>query len=454
MHNDPSVIEHEPGERRRGIIGWWHGTPLYLRILGALILGAAVGALFGPKVAWLEMPGKLVLRLLGALAPPLVLVAIVNALINADIRGRLAGRLVALLILNTIVAILIGLLVANIVRPGRHASLRPEPEKRASADIADPEERRIVETLEDHGYVPRKGPEKKKSEIELFLENVPKSIVGPFGDQANVIGVIFIAVAFGMAFRKVADRPVTSIRELVQLAFDSLITVLHWVIDVVPIGIFGVVASIVGTRGFAPFLSLGWFIAAVILALILQAAYYLLRVKFWSWVRPFDLVRGCRDALVMAFSTASSTATMPVTYSCLRDRVRIRERSASLGSLVGANFNNDGTALYEAMAALFISQLIGQNLDFTQQLSLVFLSVAASVGAAGIPEAGLVTMVMVFRAVNLPTEYIAILFTVDWFLDRCRTAINVMGDMNVSCILDGKSSESAPGAPLPDAAAT
>ena len=426
------------------MIGWWHGTPLYLRILGALILGAVVGAVFGPRAGWLETPGKLVLRLLGALAPPLVLAAIVNALINADIRGRIAGRLLGLLILNTFVAIVIGLLVANVVRPGRHAALRPEPAETASAKITDPEERRIVEALEKHGYVPKKGPEKPKSEIEQFLENVPKSIVGPFGDQANVIGVIFIAIAFGMAFRKVADQPVANVRDLVRLAFESLITVLHWVIDVVPIGIFGVVASIVGTKGFAPFLSLGWFIGAVILALLLQAAYYLLRVRFWSWVNPLDLIRGCRDALVMAFSTASSTATMPVTYSCLRDRVGLRERSASLGSLVGANFNNDGTALYEAMAALFIAQLLGMHLDIGTQLSLVFLSVAASVGAAGIPEAGLVTMVMVFRAVKLPTEYIAILFTVDWFLDRCRTAINVMGDMNVSCILDGRTRENDP----------
>ena len=444
MDSEPSVVEHEPRERRRGIIGWWHGTPLYLRILFALILGAAVGVIFGPAVGWMETPGKLVLRLLGALAPPLVLVAIVNALINADVRGKLAGRLIGLLVLNTLVAIVIGLLVANVLRPGRHASLKPEPSTTASSKITDSEERRIIETLEKHGYATKKGPEKPKSEIELFLENVPKSIVGPFGDQANVIGVIFIAVAFGMAFRKVADRPITTVRELVHLAFDSLITVLHWVIDVVPIGIFGVVASIIGTRGFAPFLSLGWFIAAVIVALLLQATYYLLRVKIWSWVSPLNLLRGCRDALVMAFSTASSTATMPVTYSCLRDRVGLRERSASMGSLVGANFNNDGTALYEAMAALFISQLIGQHLEPIQQLSLVFLSVAASVGAAGIPEAGLVTMVMVFRAVNLPTEYIAILFTVDWFLDRCRTAINVMGDMNISCILDGRTPESTP----------
>src|SRR4029079_15803928 len=141
---------------------------------------------------------------------------------------------------------------------------------------------------------------------------------------------------------------------------------------------------------------------------------------------------------VMAFSTASSTATMPVTYSCLRDRVGLREQSASMGALVGSNFNNDGTALYEAMSALFISQMLGISLSLSQQLMVVLTSVVASVGAAGIPEAGLVTMTLVFTAVGLPTLFIALQLTVDWFLDRCRTTINVMGDMNVSCLLDGR----------------
>jgi Na+/H+-dicarboxylate symporter len=109
-----------------------------------------------------------------------------------------------------------------------------------------------------------------------------------------------------------------------------------------------------------------------------------------------------------------------------------------MGALVGANFNNDGTALYEAMAALFIAQLTGMELSFVQQLTIVLTSIVASVGAAGIPEAGLVTMTLVFKAVGLPIEYIALLLTVDWFLDRCRTTINVLGDINVSCLLDGK----------------
>jgi Na+/H+-dicarboxylate symporter len=146
---------------------------------------------------------------------------------------------------------------------------------------------------------------------------------------------------------------------------------------------------------------------------------------------------------MMAFSTASSTATMPLTYNCLTQKIGLRERSASLGSLVGANFNNDGTALYEAMSALFVAQLVGIHLPLEAQLMVVLTSIVASVGAAGIPEAGLVTMTLVFDAVGLTEHksYIGLLLAVDWFLDRCRTAVNVMGDVNVSCLLDGHERE-------------
>src|SRR5262245_51093494 len=145
----------------------------------------------------------------------------------------------------------------------------------------------------------------------------------------------------------------------VDTAFDLIITILHWIIALVPLAVFGKVVYVVGTDGFKPFVALGWFIVAVLVGLTLQGTYYLLRVKFGSWVRPTDLIRGTRDALVMAFSTGSSTATMPVTYECLISKVGLRQESASLGALVGSNFNNDGTALYEAMSALFIAQMLG-----------------------------------------------------------------------------------------------
>ena len=397
---------------RTGLIERWQSIPLYARIVIALVLGVMVGLILGSEAAVLAVPGKLVLRLLGALAPALILAAIVHTFMTTHLGGPLAMRLPRLLLLNTLVAILVGLTVANVIQPGQGAGLTPPPTQEETSQASNP--------------------------LALFLEHVPKSLLGPFGDDGKVIGVIFIAVAFGMALRKERERPLGTVGHLVELFLESLITILHWIIALVPFAVFGIVASIVGTEGFAPFKALGIFVLSVLLALMIQAIYYLVRIRFESWVRPGELLRGGRDALVMAFSTASSTATMPVTYAVLKDCVGLREQSASMGALVGANFNNDGTALYEAMAALFIAQMIGMDLTVQQQLMVVVMSIIASVGAAGIPEAGLVTMTMVFTAVGLPVEYIPVLLTVDWFLDRCRTAINVMGDMNVSCLLDGK----------------
>jgi DAACS family dicarboxylate/amino acid:cation (Na+ or H+) symporter len=406
-----------------GVWAAWQRWPLYLRIVGGMLLGVVVGLVLAEKAQSLAIPSKLVLRLLGALAPALILAAIVKALMEASFEKGTAGRLIRLLVLNTLVAICVGLAVANVLRPGSwSADLKP-----------------LGGDAHKHGGG---GPDL----LQQFLDNVPQSILGPLTDQGKVIGVIFLAVAFGIALKKQAQRPLRTVKDVVDLSLEALVTILHWIIDVVPFAVFGLVASIVGTQGFAPFKALGAFILAVLLALVVQASYYLLRVKFGSWVQPSKLVASCRDALVMAFSTGSSTVTMPVTFECLHQRVGLREKSASLGAFVGANFNNDGTALYEAMAALFVSQLlaaqgVGEPLSLTQQIMVVLTSVIASVGAAGIPEAGLVTMTLVFNAVNLPTEYIALLLPVDWFLDRCRTVINVMGDMNVSCMLDGKTQE-------------
>jgi Na+/H+-dicarboxylate symporter len=399
--------------RSRGWLARWNALPLYIRILLALTLGLVTGLVLGERALIFEIPSQVILQLLGALAPPLILIAVTHVLMTTQISGKTAGRLAFLLLLNTTVAILIGLSVANIVKPGTWSEFK-KPES--------------VAVNESAGVSP----------AQLLAQNVPKSLLGPLGDKQNIIGVIIVAVAFGLALRGVKSKPISNVQNLVEVAYDVLLIVLHWVIQLVPIGVFAIVAKVVGTEGFAPFKAMAAFILAVLLALLLQALWYLLRIRFFSWVKPLDVLRGTRDALAMAFSTDSSTATMPVTYACLTEKVGLRQESASMGALVGSNFNNDGTALYEAMAALFIAQLIGQHLTFAQQLIIVVTSIIASVGAAGIPEAGLVTMTLVFSAVGLPIEYIGFLLTVDWFLDRCRTTINVLGDVNVSCLLDGK----------------
>ncbi len=388
---------------------WYARIPLYVKIAIALVLGVIAGELMPSKwAAELDIPARMLLQFLGAVAPPLILVAVMRALITARVQGRLAGKMFFLLALNTVVAILIGLLVANVLRPGGHGTLRPGEEQHIGGNI-----------------------------VNQLLSNIPSSLLQPLVEN-NVIGVIIVSVTFALAVRRLHQARQEKVLAALDIAFDLIVIVLHWIITLVPLAVFCKVAFYVGTKGYEPFIALGRFILAVLAALLLQAMYYLLRVKTASWVPPLRLVRGTRDALALAFSTGSSVVAMPVTYANLREKVGLREESASLGALVGSNFNNDGTALYEAMAALFVAQLVGVTLSLPQQAMVVLTSVIASVGAAGIPEAGLVTMTLVFNAVHLPPGYIALLLPVDWFLDRCRTMINVMGDMNVSCILDGK----------------
>jgi Na+/H+-dicarboxylate symporter len=391
--------------------------PLFVQIGAGLAVGLALGVVLGPRAQILDMPARLVLRMLGALAPALIFAAVVRVLIQTFLDRKTILRLTSLLLQNTLVAIFVGLGVANVLRPGAGAEL-------GAAHVQHTQRPDILAQL---------------------LDNVPDSLVKPFVD-GRVIGVVILAVLLGLAARKVASDERRTIQGLVDAGFSSLIVVLSWVLKLVPWAVLCKVAAVVGVNGFRPFLNLGWFVLAVLVALAVQVVYYLVRVRIGSWVHPAALIHAIRDPLVMAFSTASSTVTMPVTYDRLLHTVGLRERSASLGALVGSNFNNDGTALYEAMAALFVAQSLGVELSFGAQFLVVLTSVVASVGAAGIPEAGLVTMTLVFTAVHLPTDAIALLLAVDWFLDRARTTVNVFGDVSVACLLDGRSApEKVPG---------
>jgi Na+/H+-dicarboxylate symporter len=423
----PSPVSNEPSPT--GAARYWRlysRTPLYIRILIALVLGIGLGLLLAASdvdkehVAKLRLVSDLVLRLLGALAIPLIFLSVVHALAVAKATGSMGLKMTWLLMSNTVVAILIGIFVANLIQPGHHVELQPVAQN---------------ETL---------AQKKAYSLVDDLLGKVPGNLFKPFSEN-DMIAIILIALAFGIALRMVKSRQekegkdgFRTLENALETLFRCVMVLLHGVFHLVPLAVLAVVARVVWTQGFDPFVALAWFVLSVLLALTLMSAFYLTRLRLGSWVRPGTFLRGSSDAFAMAFSTASSAATLPVTFECMTAKIGVRERSASLGVMVGGTFNHDGTALYEAMAALFISQLIGRPLDFGAQVVVVIMSVIASVGAAGIPEAGLVTMMAVFAAVRLPIEYIPFLLAVDWFLDRCRTTINVMGDMCSTCLLDGR----------------
>jgi DAACS family dicarboxylate/amino acid:cation (Na+ or H+) symporter len=222
---------------------WYARIPLYLKILIALILGVAVGEFVSPETAKkFNTPAVLILRLLGAIAPPLILVAVMRSLLTANVKGRLAGRLFFLLVLNTLVAILIGLLVANVIRPGRHANLRPDTPP----------------------------PKVNVSPFDALLDNIPDSLLRPLVDN-KVIGVIIVAVALSLAARKFDQARRDQILAALEVGFDLILILLHWIIALVPLAVFCKVAYVIGTAGWDTFKALGWFIVAVLIALLLQA---------------------------------------------------------------------------------------------------------------------------------------------------------------------------------------
>jgi Na+/H+-dicarboxylate symporter len=394
--------------RGSAILSRWFRIPFAFRMAGAIALGIATGLLVGPDAHVLNLPAKLVLRLLGALAPPLILFAILRAVLRAEARGRDAARLAWLLVTNTTVAITIGLVLANVLLPGQGADLPGADAKGATPIVG-----------------------------AGFLDLFPRSVLGPLGDQGSVLQVAMLALVLGLALRQARDTPMRTVGDLVDIGFGTMLRVLLWIIELLPLAVFCVTAVIAGTKGLRGFGPLGAFVGTVILALFLQACFYLARVRLGSDIPPMRMLRGTRDALLSAFSTASSAATMPVTYGNLTRNLGVSDRSATLAALVGTNFNNDGTALYEAVAALFVAQALGIDLTIWQQVVVMLASITASVGAA-VPEAGIVSMALVFGAVGLPTEAIGTLLVVDWLLDRCRTATNVLGDIATACLLDSR----------------
>jgi Na+/H+-dicarboxylate symporter len=213
--------------------------------------------------------------------------------------------------------------------------------------------------------------------------------------------------------------------------------VLLWVVALVPLAVFGVVASSVGQKeGLDVFRSLIWLIAVVLVGLSCQVTWYLTLMAVFARMSPSRFLRGASDVMASTFSTASTAATIPITLRALTGKLGVSRESSLLTACVGTNFNNDGTALYQASAVLFMAQASGFDLGPIDQVIVVVTTLLASIGAGGIPSGSFVTLPLIFAAVGMPADKIPVLLTIDWFLDRCRTTSNVLGDMTVAVLLD------------------
>ncbi len=402
-------VQDEP-ESRPG------GVPLYVWVIVAVIIAIPLGLFWGEGAVSLEILPKLILRALTALAAPLVVLAILSAVVSNEIHGRQGAMMMVFYLINTLVAMLIGLTLTNLVQPGLGAALA-EPGATA-------------------------GPLVKKTIADLLIELVPRSIGEAFTTN-NLAQLVLLTLALGIGLVRIRDaqraRGETSFQvviDLLSIGFELLMKVLLWVVALVPLAVLGIVASSVGQKeGMKVFQSLIWLIVVVVAGLGCQVIWYLLQMAIFARMSPVRFLSGALDVMASTFSTASTAATIPITLRSL-GRLGISRRSSQLTACIGTNFNNDGTALYQATAAIFMAQALGYSLSLVDQIVIVLTTLVASVGAGGIPSGSFVTLPLIFAAVRLPVEKIPILLTIDWFLDRCRTTSNVLGDMTVAVLLD------------------
>ncbi len=438
------------------------GLPLYAWVLLAVILAIPLGFLLRIDGSWLDrlprpatlaleavvivldLLPKLIIRALKALAAPLVVFAILSAIVTNTIQGRQGVRMMTYYVVNTTLAMTIGLALILLVRPGvgsdlggSNAEQVVELEIEAGQDSAPS---MLIDRLMERPSRPT--PPAPKSVGEILTEMVPDSVGAAFASN-NIAQLVLLALVLGIGLTLIRDRQRAegetshqTVIDLLTVGFELLLKVLLWIIALIPFAVFGIVALSLAWEGIDLFLRLAWFVLVVLLGLLGMLVLYLIEVSLFGRMTPWRFLRGSADVMATTFSTASTAATMPVTLKALTDRLGITRVSSQLAACVGTNFNNDGTALYQAVATVFLAQALGVEFGLGALLVIMLTTLVASVGAGGIPSGSFVTLPLIFAAVNLPPELLPLLLTIDWFLDRCRTTINVLGDVTVAILLD------------------
>jgi Na+/H+-dicarboxylate symporter len=403
------------------IIGMAAGVAVGLVVNESSPLPAAlktpISVVFGPVIG---PAGQIFIKLLKMLIVPLILASMVTGVARVgDIRklGGLGGKTFAYYIVTTFASVLVGLILVNIVRPGAGA---PE----LGGEVPE-----VVRTQVTIG--------------SILLNMIPAN---PFKAMAEmqILPLIVFSLLFGAVLTTMGDkgRPLT---EFFDSLNDAMMKLTDWVIQLAPIGVFALLAAVVVETGPGIFANLGKYMATVLLGLAVHALITLpLLLKLVGGANPKKYFGKVAPALTTAFSTASSSATLPLTIDCVETKAKVSPRVASFVLPLGATINMDGTALYESVAAVFIAQVYGIDLTLGQQVLIFLTATLAAIGAAGIPSAGLVTMAIVLKAVGLPLEGIGMILAVDRILDMCRTAVNVWGDTAGCAVVARLTNEETP----------
>ncbi len=407
-----------------------------------ILIGMGLGVLFGILAVWLGFIdlaadwiapfGTIFINLLKLIAIPLIIASLIKGVSDMKNLSRLSvlgGRTVALYLATTVVAVTIGLVIVNVVQPG--APITEETRTQLVGGLSETD----MQTLNSRRAAAQ--AQKDQSPIQPLVDLVPDNAFMASTSNANMLQVIFVVIFFGVGLILVPAETAKPVKDF----FDGLNEVVLKLVDLImlaaPFGVFALMVKLVITApNWDVFSALLWYSGCVVvgLALLILVIYPGLVVGLTGKKYSF-FMRGISPAQLLAFSTSSSAATLPVTMERVEEHLGVDEEVASFVLPIGATVNMDGTSLYQAVAAVFIAQAFGEDLSLAQQLTIVLTATLASIGSAAVPGAGMVMLVIVLGAIGMPEEGLALIFAVDRILDMCRTMVNVTGDATVSMLV-------------------
>ncbi len=407
---------------------------IYTKISIGLIAGVLFGLLLGPRAVVIEPIGKAFIRMITMVVVPLVFASLVvgTASLGSIKRlGRIGVKTIAYYMITTAIAVSIGLLLANAIQPG--AGL----DESVKAKLLQEYQQSSKDQLD-------KAMANKPGVIEVLLRIIPTNPLRAMAD-GDMLGLIFFSLALGIALTYLPAPRSQPVVNFLDGLNEAIIQLVHLIMKVAPYGVFALMAAVTGRFGYSILLTLLKYALVVLIGLALHlGGTYSLSLRLLAKMNPLKFFRGLRDAQLVAFSTSSSNAALPVNMKCCQENLGVPKEITSFVLPLGATINMDGTALYQGVAAVFIGQVYGLSLTMVDQLTIVLTATLASIGAAGVPGAGIVTLTLVLQTIGIPLEGIALILGVDRILDMCRTVVNMTGDATCSAFIARSERKFAP----------
>ncbi len=405
---------------------------LHHQIFLAMIAGALAGSLTAenstllgvPVLAGYDLVGSLFINALKMVVVPLIVTAIINGMTSVGDGknlGRMGLKTVALYMSTTLVAVVTGLIIVNLFSPG---IIDDQPARDLLGLASDTES--VLAGIEGRGA---------GDFTQILMQMLPPNLVAAAA-EGQMLGLIVFSLLFGYYLRTEPNQAGQSLRDLIEGIYQVVLKITMLIIRFTPLGVFALIAATVTRTGLDAVEPLAWFFATVVVALSLHAFVFMPALVFLLARRsPWRHIQAMTPALLTAFSSASSAATLPLTMDCVQKRSGVSQRTSSFVLPLGATVNMDGTALYECVAAMFIAQAYGMDLSLATQFMIVITAVLTSIGVASIPAASLVAITVILAAIGLPAEAIGLILVTDRVLDMFRTAVNVWGDSVVTVLL-------------------